>query len=55
MSDYKLTRDAAGKITTQYSQMLQRLEDEQEDEWHVCVSCGGPAKGDFCGFCLEEE
>ena len=28
MSDYKLTRDAAGNVTTQYSQMLQRLEDD---------------------------
>lgn len=28
MSDYKLTRDAAGNVTTQYSQMLERLEDD---------------------------
>ena len=28
MSDYKLTRDAAGKVTTQYGQMLKNLEDE---------------------------
>ena len=20
-----------------------------------CVSCGGPSRGDFCQFCLEEE
>ena len=20
-----------------------------------CVSCGGPSRNDFCGFCLEEE
>lgn len=28
MSDYQLTRDAAGNVTTQYGQMLQRLKDE---------------------------
>jgi hypothetical protein len=21
----------------------------------TCVSCGGPSKSNFCGFCLEEE
>jgi hypothetical protein len=26
MSDYKLTRDAAGKVTTQYGQMLKNLD-----------------------------
>lgn len=24
-------------------------------EWRECVSCGGPAQSDMCGFCLEEE
>lgn len=24
-------------------------------EWNTCVSCGGPTKSDFCGFCLDEE
>ena len=28
------------------------LEDER---WQTCVSCGGPAQNDTCGFCLEEE
>jgi hypothetical protein len=23
--------------------------------WRKCVSCGGPAQDNFCGFCLEEE
>ena len=32
MSDYQLTRDAAGKVTTQYGQMLKNLEDDFEDE-----------------------
>jgi len=22
--------------------------------WRTCVSCGGPAYNDFCGFCQEE-
>jgi len=25
------------------------------DEPQKCVSCGGPAKSDFCEFCLNEE
>ena len=24
-------------------------------KWKKCVSCGGPAQSDMCGFCLEEE
>lgn len=31
MSDYKLTRDTAGNVTTQYSQMLKNLTDGIED------------------------
>ena len=27
----------------------------KEKKWKTCVSCGGPAQDDFCGFCLEEE
>ena len=29
--------------------------DEEKKQWDTCVSCGGPALNDFCGFCLEEE
>ena len=25
------------------------------EKWQKCVSCGGPAQNDMCGFCLEEE
>lgn len=32
MSDYKQTRDAAGKITSRFSTMLKNLQDEYEDE-----------------------
>jgi len=45
MSDYKLTRDAAGNVTTQYGQMLQSLEDD------LCPSCREPINspsGDGC-------
>ena len=24
-------------------------------EKYECLSCGGPAKGEFCEFCLNEE
>ena len=32
MSDYNVTRDAAGKITDRFSDMLRRLQDDYEDE-----------------------
>ena len=25
------------------------------EQWQTCVSCGGPALNDMCGFCLKEE
>jgi hypothetical protein len=27
----------------------------EDGKWQTCVSCGGPAQNDTCGFCLEEE
>jgi len=27
----------------------------EDEKWQTCVSCGGPAQNDMCGFCLEEE
>jgi hypothetical protein len=27
----------------------------ENEKWKNCVSCGGPAQNDMCGFCLEEE
>lgn len=27
----------------------------ENEKWQTCVSCGGPAMNDMCGFCLEEE
>jgi hypothetical protein len=35
MTDYKQTRDAAGIITSRYSDMLKRLGDDYEDEMVV--------------------
>jgi len=32
MSDYKTTRDAAGKITSRFDKMLRNLVDDYEDE-----------------------
>ena len=31
------------------------LDREAANKWRKCVSCGNASKGDFCGFCLEEE
>ena len=27
----------------------------ENEKWQTCVSCGGPALSDMCGFCLKEE
>ena len=27
----------------------------ENEKWQTCVSCGGPAQNDTCGFCLEKE
>ena len=35
MSDYNVTRDAAGKITKQFDKMLRNLVDDYEDEMVV--------------------
>ena len=35
MSDYQLTRDAAGNITTRYGNMLRNLSEDYEDEMVV--------------------
>lgn len=31
------------------------LEKDKANKERKCVSCGGPAKDDWCSFCLEEE
>ena len=51
MSDYKQTSDAAGIITSRYSDMLKRLGDDYEDEmvvvslmkyYNLCLDNGDP-------------
>ena len=32
-----------------------KIQPEEKEEWQDCVSCGGPAKDKWCGFCMEEE
>ena len=24
------------------------------EQWQTCLTCGGPAQSDTCGFCIEE-
>ena len=54
------TREVADQISTVMSEKFPvswdaLLRGVSRDEWHICVSCGGPAYNDMCGFCLEEE
>ena len=34
---------------------LETESNKVKKKWQKCVSCGGPAQNDMCGFCLEEE
>ena len=34
---------------------LETESNRAKKNWPPCVSCGGPAQSDMCGFCLEEE
>ena len=34
---------------------LETESNKVKKKWQKCVSCGGPAQSDMCGFCLEEE
>jgi len=34
---------------------LESESNRSKKKWQTCVSCGGPAQNDMCGFCLEEE
>ena len=49
--------DRAAKITPMSDEERQRGKEKQKANRALskCVSCGGPAQSDFCGFCLEEE
>ena len=52
----KETREVAMQID-EYTEKLypESWKALMKDSWRTCVSCGNPSKGDFCGFCLEEE
>ena len=48
------------EVAMQIDEYMEKLYPESwkalmKDSWRTCVSCGNPSKGDFCGFCLEEE
>jgi len=34
---------------------LETESNKVKKKWQKCVSCGGPAQSDMCGFCLKEE
>jgi len=54
------TQQESREVAMQVDENMEKLFPESwkalmKDSWRTCVSCGNPSKGDFCGFCLEEE
>jgi thymidylate synthase (FAD) len=54
------TQQETREVAMQVDEYMEKLYPESwkalmKDSWRTCVSCGNPSKGDFCGFCLEEE
>jgi len=54
------TQQESREVAMQVDEYMEKLYPESwkalmKDSWRTCVSCGNPSKGDFCGFCLEEE
>jgi len=54
------TQQETREVAMQVDEYMEKLYPESwkalmKDTWRTCVSCGNPSKGDFCGFCLEEE
>ena len=54
------TQQESREVAMQVDEYMEKLYPESwkalmKDTWGTCVSCGGPSKDDFCGFCLEEE
>jgi hypothetical protein len=49
--------DRAKRISPMTNEERQRATERAKTnrEPHKCVSCGGPARDTWCGFCLEEE
>ena len=54
------TQQETREVAMQIDEYMEKLYPESwkalmNFSWRKCVSCGNPSKGDFCGFCLEEE
>jgi thymidylate synthase (FAD) len=54
------TQQETREVAMQIDEYMEKLYPESwkalmKDSWRTCVSCGNPSKGEFCGFCLEEE
>ena len=54
------TQQESREVAMQVDEYMEKLYPESwkalmKDSWRTCVSCGGPSKDDFCGFCIEEE
>jgi thymidylate synthase (FAD) len=54
------TQQESREVAMQVDEYMEKLYPESwkalmKQTWRTCVSCGGPSKDDFCGFCIEEE
>ena len=54
------TQQESREVAMQIDEYMEKLYPESwkalmKQAWRTCVSCGGPSKDDFCGFCIEEE
>ena len=54
------TQQESREVAMQIDEYMEKLYPESwkalmKQAWRTCVSCGNPSKGEFCGFCLEEE
>jgi len=54
------TQQESREVAMQVDEYMEKLYPESwkalmKDSWRTCVSCGNPSKGEFCGFCIEEE
>lgn len=54
------TQQESREVAMQVDEYMEKLYPESwkalmKQAWRTCVSCGGPSKDDFCGFCIEEE
>ena len=54
------TQQESREVAMQVDEYMEKLYPESwkalmKQAWRTCVSCGNPSKGEFCGFCIEEE